>query len=175
MKTSSRSRRNGFTIIEMLISMTIAMILLIGAFYSTSETYAVVRQGDARLHTQVHARRTLERLAKDCRYANTLEVSGSESTGWTISMTTGLDDQVWVWRWVASTDELSVSDGELSETVVEDLTGFSIATEINSEGAISRITMRWTLMEQSGEEAGKSNINRQVELAASTWVRKAAG
>lgn len=175
MKTLSRSRRSGFTLVEMLISMTIAMILLIGAFYSTSETYAVVRQGDARLHTQVHARRTLERLAKDCRYANTLEITGNEDSGWTITMTTGLDNDPWVWRWVASTDELSISDGNLSETVVEGLTDFGLATEINSEGAISRVTFRWTMLVNYGEEAGKGSQQRTVELAASTWVRKAAG
>jgi type II secretory pathway pseudopilin PulG len=175
MKLIRPLRRNGFTIVELLISMTIAIILLVGALYSTAETYAVVRQGDARLNTQVHARRTLERLTKDCRYATSLAVTGTESTTWTISMTTGLSEKTWIWSWSADTDELTVSDGVDTETVVSKLTAFGIETETNDSGEISKITMNWRLDENPGKLAGKGAPPDPIaKLAASTWVRKSS-
>ena len=48
MKTPTHSKNNsGFTLIEIMIATTIAMVLLFGALYSTSETLNVVREGDA--------------------------------------------------------------------------------------------------------------------------------
>jgi type II secretory pathway pseudopilin PulG len=173
MKTFRTHRAAGFTLVEMLISMTIAMVLLIGAFFSTSETYAVVRQGDARVHTQVHARRTLERMTKDCRYASSVEISGSEDVSWTLSLTTGLDSDEWVWKWSSSTEILTVSDGVQIEDVVTGITAFAIDTEINDEGDISRVALKWTLRENQGSEAGQGGSSPFVDLAASTWVRKA--
>ncbi len=175
MKLIRPPRRNGFTIVELLISMTIAIILLVGALYSTAETYAVVRQGDARLNTQVHARRTLERLTKDCRYATSLTISGSESTFWAITMTTGLSEKAWTWEWSAISDELTVSDGVSTETVVTKLTKFEIETETNDSGDISKVTMNWRLDENPGKLAGKgAPPNPIAKLAASTWVRKSS-
>ncbi len=174
MKTLRSSTATGFTIVEMLISMTIAMVLLMGAFFSTSETYAVVRQGDARVHTQVHARRTLERITKDCRYASSIEISGTEDVNRTMTLTTGLDNDEWVWRWTRDSESLTVSDNEQLEEVVTGITAFAIDTEINDEGAISRIALKWTLRENQGAEAGQGGSGPFVDLAASTWVRKAA-
>jgi len=73
---------------EIMIATSIAMVLLFGALYSTSETLEVVREGDIRVHTNVNARRALDRLLKDCRYASEVEVEGNEQTGWTIGVDT---------------------------------------------------------------------------------------
>ncbi len=173
MKIRRLTRRSGFTMVELLISMTIAMVLLMGAFFSTSETYAVVRQGDARVHTQVHARRTLERITKDCRYATSIAISGSEETSWTMTLTTGLNNDEWIWSWSAQTEILTLSDNTLSEEVVTGITSFEIDTEINDVGDISRVALKWTLRENQGQEAGAGGAGPFVDLAASTWVRKA--
>ncbi len=174
MKANRSIKNAGFTIVELLIAITVGIILMLGALYSTVETYAVVRQGDARVSTQVHARRTLERLIKDCRYASALEITGSDSTSWTITMTTGLDGNHWIWIWDAQENAITVSDGVSEEVVIEGLTAFVISTSTNSESQISKVTMNWTLEEASGNIAGAGQSNPPIDLATSTWIRKFA-
>ncbi|MBT4466513.1 MAG: hypothetical protein HOD03_07500, partial [Planctomycetes bacterium] len=88
MKLSRNNRIStaGFTLMEIMVATSIAMVLLFGALYSTSETLEVVREGDIRMHTNVNARRALNRLIKDCRYASEIEVAGTQQTGWTIGI-----------------------------------------------------------------------------------------
>ena len=69
-------RRAGFTLAEVLVAITVAMILLFGTLYSASETVGVVQEGDQRLHSEMLARNTLDRMLGDCRYAfNTLQLT----------------------------------------------------------------------------------------------------
>ncbi|MFT7517308.1 MAG: hypothetical protein ACI84O_001098 [Myxococcota bacterium] len=84
----NRTKANGFTLIEIMIATSIAMILMFGALYSTSETLEVVREGDIRVNTNVNSRRALDRLLKDCRYATEIDVNSDESGRVTISLLT---------------------------------------------------------------------------------------
>lgn len=165
------SRQSGFTILELLISTAIGTVLLFGAIYSSMETFAVVQAGDSRLNTQVHARRVLERLVKDCRYSTELEITGDEADGWQLAITTGADDTEWTWTWNPATDTLSVSDGESAEDIVTNLEGFALEAQLNGSSEVERITMLWTLREVAGNAGGGTVADTTVTFPGSTWVR----
>jgi type II secretory pathway component PulJ len=167
-------RRGGFTLPEILIATAASMVLLFGALYSTSETYAVVRQGDAKVYTQVHARRTMDRFIKDCRYATSLTVTGDETSGWTIDMITGLESDSWTWQWDPNSQQLTLSDGDSTETVIQQLQQFGLETELGDSGGIARITATWQMIEQFGNEAGAGTGQQSFTLASGTWVRQEA-
>jgi type II secretory pathway component PulJ len=166
--------RGGFTLVEIMIATAVSMVLLFGAIYSTTETYAVVRQGDGKVYTQVHARRTMDRFIKDCRYATSLTVNGDELNGWTIDMVTGLESESWTWAWNPNSQQLTLSNGEATETVIQQLQQFGIDTEFGDSGGIARITATWQLVEQFGNEAGASTGQQNFTLASGTWVRQEA-
>lgn len=163
-------RRSGFTMVELLVATAVSMILLYGAIYSSLETVAVVSAGDSRINTQVHARRVLERLVKDCRYASTIEVTGDQESGWEIDLITGLDDDEWTWTWDPDTEALAVSDGSSTEVIVSGLTDFSVDTQANSTSEIERITMVWTVRETAGA-TGTTTADTSATFPGSTWVR----
>jgi len=168
--SASSQARGGFTIVEILVATAVSMILLYGAVYSSMETVAVVSAGDTRINTQVHARRVLERLVKDCRYASALSVDGDQADGWEIDMETGIDEDPWTWTWDPGTETLTVSDGDSSETIVTGLIDFSVDTQTDSGGDIERITMIWTVREESGA-TGSSSGETTASFPGSTWVR----
>jgi len=168
--SASSPTRAGFTIVEILVATSVSMILLFGAIYSSMETIAVVSAGDTRINTQVHARRVLERLVKDCRYASELTVVGDQVDGWEIDMETGLEADPWTWSWDPDTESLTVSDGGSTETIVTGLIDFEIDTQIDGDGDIERITMIWTVREESGA-TGSSSGQITARFPGSTWVR----
>lgn len=172
--TASRSARlrrsGGFTMIELLAATAVSMILLYGAIYSSLETVAVVSAGDSRINTQVHARRVLERMVKDCRYASVIEVTGDQASGWSIDLVTGLDDDEWTWTWDPNAEALSVSDGSSTEVIVSGLIDFSVDTQDNSTGEVERITMVWTVRETAGA-TGTTTAETTASFPGSTWVR----
>jgi len=163
--------RGGFTLIELLVSTGVAMVLLYGALFSTMETIAVVEQGDSRITTQIHARRALERLIKDCRYASALSIEGDEVDGWEIELTTGVNDDEFTWVWDPATERLSISDGDSTEVIVEGLQDFAIDTTLNGVN-ISQVVMLWTVAEQSGVDNADSGQATTATFPGSTWVRR---
>lgn len=173
------NRAAGFTLLEIMIATTIAMVLLFGALYSTSETLTVVREGDMVIHTNVHARRALDRILKDFRYSSTLTVSGDSLTGWDVTTTTTgtLDPGLLTYSWNPTDRILSVTDATTSETFLEDLRVFNIVTEtadLNGTTVITRIKLEWLLGLTAGAEAGAAGIDaeRTFELAGATWIRR---
>lgn len=168
--TPRHRSRSGFTLVELLVSTAVAMLLLYGAIYSSLESFAVASAGDTRIHTQVHARRVMERLIKDCRYATEITVTGDEASDWEIDLTTGVDDEVWTWTWDASTETLSLSDGSSTEAVVTGLTGFSVDAQLNGESNIDRVTLLWTVREDAGGTGGAA-VDATITIPGSTWVR----
>ncbi len=170
MRTRRRSGAAGFTLVELLVATAVAMVLLLGALYSTSESYAVVREGDARMHTRLLGRRSMERLMVDVRFASDVSISGDALSGWTIDLVTGVNDEAWSWSWSPTDQILRVSDGVDQETVITGLQQFEIETEAGPSGGVGRVVARWTLEENSGQEAGNVSTGRSVELSASSWV-----
>lgn len=172
--------RSGFTLLEIMIATTIAMILLFGALYSTSETLSVVREGDTVIHTNVHARRALDRMLKDFRYSSDLDVTGDSADGWSIAVTTTgtLDPGELTYAWDPDVGELTVArTGESTVTILEDLRGFNVVTdeaEIGGSTVITRIKMEWILGLDTGEEAGNIALDaeRTFEIAGATWIRR---
>ncbi|MBC8330089.1 MAG: prepilin-type N-terminal cleavage/methylation domain-containing protein [Planctomycetes bacterium] len=170
-------RDRGFTLVELLMVAALTMVLLFGAIYSASESFAVVSEGDARAHTHVHARRALDRLLKDCRYAAAVDVAGDADTGWTITIdaTSSLDPDVLVYTWDPQTAVLRVSDGLLSPDIaVEGLETFDLGREFADHGAgpvIARIKFDWVLLVDAGDESGSTVSGRTLSLSGATWVR----
>jgi len=169
----------GFTLLEIMIATTIAMVLLFGALYSTSETLTVVREGDMLIHTNVHARRALDRILKDFRYSSELSVSGDSLNGWSIiTTTTGtLDPGELTYTWNPSDNALVVTKGSETETVLDDLRVFNVVADtadINGVTVITRIKLEWVLGLTAGSEAGAPSMDaeRTFELAGATWVRR---
>ncbi|MGB0953363.1 MAG: PilW family protein [Planctomycetota bacterium] len=175
-----KNRQAGFTLLEIMIATTIAMILLFGALYSTSETLTVVREGDSLIHTNVHARRALDRMLKDFRYSSDLTVTGDSADGWSIAVTTTgtLDPGVLTYAWDPDTNLMTVAKtGGTTVTILEDLRAFNVVTDtadIGGTNVITRIKLEWVLGIDAGEEAGNVAIDaeREFELAGATWIRR---
>ncbi|MFK5956221.1 MAG: prepilin-type N-terminal cleavage/methylation domain-containing protein [Planctomycetota bacterium] len=172
-------RNSGFTLLEIMIATTIAMVLLFGALYSTSETLSVVREGDTMIHTNVHARRALDRILKDFRYSSALTVNGDAVNGWSlVTTTTGtLDPGELTYTWDPTSKALVVSNGADAQTVLDDLRVFNVVTEtadINGTNSITRIKLEWILGLDSGSETGAGTLDaaRTFELAGATWIRR---
>jgi type II secretory pathway pseudopilin PulG len=179
MRIKNKGNSSGFTLTEIMIATTIAMILLFGALYSTSETLNVVREGDAVVHTNVHARRALDRVLKDFRYSAALSIAGDVETGWTIGVTTTgtLDPGALIYSWSPDTKTLSVTGPSGTETVIQDLRNFVVNTvteTVEGEVVITRVSVEWVLGITAGNEAGVETINaeRTMSLAGATWVRR---
>ncbi len=171
------SKRSGFTLLELMIVSALTMVLLFGAIYSAGESFAVVSEGDTRVHTHVHGRRALDRLLKDCRYAAAVTVTGNEASAWTITIdaTSSLDPDILVYQWSADTAVLTVSDGVLSPDIVATgLQSFGVDTQTVDKGAgpvISRIKFDWTLTHDPGDETGATASGLVMNLSGATWVR----
>lgn len=179
MRKNTGQRLAGFTLLEIMIATTIAMVLLFGALYSTSETLTVVREGDSVIHTNVHARRSLDRILKDFRYSATLTVSGDSIDGWSVvTTTTGtLDPGILTYTWNPTDKSLIVSKGATSVTILDDLRVFNIVTDtadINGSTVVTRIKLEWVLGLTVGDESGAVGMDeeRTFELAGATWIRR---
>lgn len=172
-------RRSGFTLMEIMIATSIAMVLLFGALYSTTETLNVVREGDSQVHTNIQARRALDRMLKDIRYCSDLTVSGDVGTGWTVQVTTtgSLDPGLVTYSWTPDTGILTATSTNDTVSVLEDLRVFNLTTETADIGGTmvtTRLTVEWVLGLQAGSEAGQVAMNqeRTFTVAGSTWVRR---
>ncbi len=169
-------KRSGFTLTELVLASAIAMILLYGALYTTSESMAVVREGDIRIHTNIHARHGLERFLKDCRYADSIAVSGDAASGWTIDLQTsnGLDPASLSYTWDPQSQILSLSDGNQAETVLEGLQSFALQTTtgiLDGSPVITRVIVHWTVTRKAGREAGTTAVEPPLEMAGTSWIR----
>lgn len=172
-----RGRAAGFTLVELMLVAALTMVLMFGALYSTAESFAVVREGDARVHTHVHGRRALDRFLKDCRYAASVSVAGDAGTGWTVTIdaTSSLDPDLLVYAWNPGSQVLTVSDGSSApDEVVAGLQSFAIATETVDPGTgpvISRIKVDWMLAVSAGGEGGAVSLPQVLSLSGATWIR----
>ena len=182
MKLSRNNRIStaGFTLMEIMVATSIAMVLLFGALYSTSETLEVVREGDIRMHTNVNARRALNRLIKDCRYASEIEVAGTQQTGWTIGISTtgALAPGEIEYTWSPPDNSLRVAlVGGITEEVIFDVRDFNVDTlPATRDGieVISRISFHLIIGLDDGHATGAGNPNseRTFELAGATWIQR---
>lgn len=129
--------RNGFTLVEVMVAVTVALILLFGTLYSASESLAVVQEGDRRVQTVSQAQAGLDRLLGDCRYAGEVTVTGDTATGWTIRIetTSALDPPVLTYRWDPQNDVLTLSDGATVQSVLENLHTMEVQTETELVGS----------------------------------------
>jgi len=178
MKRHIHNRSSGFSLVEVMLAVSVSMILLYGAIYSSSETVAVVREGDVQMHTHVQARRVMDRLLKDVRYSSDVNISGDDDDGWTIEvLTTGSLAPGWVtYFWDPEEESFTISNGAATEILLEDVRSFGVTqdtADINGETVIERLTLNWVMGLDSGEEAGAEGVNgtRTLELAGSTLVR----
>jgi len=165
---------------EIVIATSIAMVLLFGALYSTSETLEVVREGDIRVHTNVNARRALDRMLKDCRYASEVEVAGDGVSGWTIEVdTTGTlapGELEYTWNPADNVLRVAVEDG-VAEDVITDVRSFDVTTLtdiIDDDEVVTRIRFHFIIGLDDGFSSGATNPNseRTLELGGVTWIRR---
>ena len=180
MNTLPRSpyRRAGYSLVEVLLAVTISMVLLYAAVFSASEAMAVVSEGDTQMHTHVQARRAMDRILNDVRYASAVEVGGDAESGWTLDvLTTGSLSAGWVsYAWDAGTGRLSVSNGGGAEWVLTGLREYTLATEtvdVNGAPEISGVIMTWVVGEDAGSRAGEvaMHAERETELSGSARLR----
>jgi len=160
-----------------MVATSIAMLLLFGALYGTGESFAVVQEGDARVHTHIHGRRILDRLLKDCRYAAEIEIQGEAETAWTLEILAKLDDPVRVWHWNSKSQNLTLSQGENREVVLQGIQQFDLKTQrewVDGVDGLSQVAVQWTLAVNAGTEAGAASFARTISLGAATWIRSHA-
>ena len=167
-----------FSLVEVMLASALTMVLMFGALYGTTESYEVVRAGDRRVHTHVAARRSLDRLLKDCRYAMDVSVSGSQQSGWSIVVnTTGsINPEVLSYTWDPNTDVLTVTDGTTTDVVMDNLSIMQVGTEtvdIEGQPTVTRISVKWNLRVNAGYEAGlPSTSPYDVQVGGASWVRR---
>jgi len=167
-----------FSLVEVMLASALTMVLMFGALYGTTESYEVVRAGDRRVHTHVAARRSLDRLLKDCRYAMDVSVSGSRQSGWSIVVnTTGsINPEVLSYTWDPNTDVLTVTDGTTTDVVMDNLSIMQVETEtvdIGGQPTVTRISVKWNLRVNAGYEAGlPSTSPYDVQVGGTSWVRR---
>lgn len=178
MEIHRRPRRAGFSLIEVMLAVTIAMILLYAALFSAAEAVAVVSEGDAQMHTHVQAQRALDRLLKDVRYASMVEVGGDGVAGWDIQVeTTGsLSAGTVSYAWDAATGLLTIGTDAGTEWAVEDLREFDLEVEtvtVGTEVLVSGLTVRWVVGEDAGGYATAAGMHaeRVTELSGSARLR----
>lgn len=171
-------RRAGFTLIELMLAVTISMILLYAAIFTASEAMAVVSEGDIQMHTQVQARRALDRILQDTRYASEVLVNGTAQTGWTVQvLTTGSLSPGWVtYAWDAQTGALTVATNAGSEWMLEGVRAFDLGTTtavVNNATVVTALTIQWTVGLDGGAESGEGSVNgeRETVLAGSARLR----
>ena len=177
---NKQAHNSGFTLIEIVIATAIAMVLMFGALYSTSETLEVVREGDIRVHTNINARRALDRLLKDCRYASEIEVTEVSADKWLIEVeTTGsLSPGEIEYSWDANSQLLQVGlENEAAEALISDVRSFDVNTltaTIDGNVVVTRISISLEIGIDDGYSAGAANANaeRTLQLAGSTWIRR---
>ncbi|MDA1260510.1 MAG: prepilin-type N-terminal cleavage/methylation domain-containing protein [Planctomycetota bacterium] len=175
---SAPPRRQGFSLVEVLLAVTISMVLLYAAIFSASEAMAVVSEGDTQMHTHVQARRAMDRILKDVRYASQVEVGGDSETGWSLDvLTTGSLSAGWItYAWDANNGRLSVSNGVGTEWMLEGVRQYDLAMEtidVNGAPVVSGVILKWVVAEDSGSLAGESSMNqeRETELSGSARLR----
>ncbi len=177
-KLMRRGMKSGFTLVEVMMASALTMVLMFGALYGTTESYEVVRAGDRRVHTQVAARRALDRILKDCRYSMDVNVSGDAQTGWSVVVdTTGtLDPDVLTYTWDPSTKTVMVSDGTNSDVVADNITTMLVESntvDFNGSPVVNRISIMWNIAVDAGYEAGlPSTSPYNVQVGGASWVRR---
>lgn len=179
MRVPNRSaRRAGFTLIELMLAVTISMIILYTALFSASEAVAVVSEGDAQVQTHVQARRALDRLLRDVRYATEVEVGGSSETGWSLDvLTTGTLSPGWVsYVWNADAGTLTIDAGAGAEWALVGLRDFGLDLVTESIGGaevVTAVTIEWTVAEDAGAFAGGPGMDgeRETRLSGSARLR----
>jgi len=179
MKTPQRANA-AFTLIEVLLASTLALVLMFGALYSTSESYEIAREGDRRLHTHISGRRALDRILHDLRYADEIVVTGSNAAGWNIDVDVPTDtgiDQI-TYYWDVAAEELRIADAVDDELLIASVTDCEVTWQEEAVGPdmkISQISIVMTLDVNAGLEAGLGdNKEFTLSLGGSTWVRKYA-
>lgn len=135
-------RSDGFTLVEVMVAVTVAMILLFGTLYSASESLAVVEEGDRRVQTVAQAQAGLDRMLGDCRYAQEVVVTGDAATGWDIVIQTSspLDPPTLRYSWDPLTDVLTLSDGFETQTVLENVHTMEMQVETELIGGFDVAT-----------------------------------
>lgn len=172
------NRRAGFSLIEVLLAVTISMILLYAAIFSASEAMAVVNEGDAQMVTHVQARRAMDRILKDVRYASQVQVSGSAQAGWTLDiLTTGSLSAGWIaYAWDPQTGRITVGDGAGTQWVLEDVRDFTLESDVqqvNGTPTVVSVQMTWVVGEDTGGLADAAGLDeeRVTELSGSARLR----
>ena len=116
----------------------------------------------------------MDRLLKDCRYANWLQVQGEPNEEWTIALQTAGEPEPsqLAWTWNSEESCLKLTDGESEERVVENLNNFKLTYLLGEGDVISQISLHWSVGVSSGFEATPNPTGLDFELAGSTWIRK---
>lgn len=171
--------RSGFTLVEVMIATAMAMVLLFAALQYTSESIAVVREGDVHVHTRVASRHVLDKFLSDVRYCDDLAVSGDQATGWEVQVlvTDTLSSGWLTYAWDPVSKRLTVSDGSSTEVLLEDLRTFELSTQAADIGGVTEIThlaVNWEMGLDSGREAGADGVSPELvfRLSGGTWVRR---
>ncbi len=151
-----RGAAAGFTIIEVMVSVAVAMILLFGTLYSASESLAVVEESDRRVQVVGQARAGMDRMLGDCRYASNVDLAGDAANGWTLTIdtTSSLDPPVLTYSWDPATGDFQLSDGTITDVLFENVTAMEFTTETEMEGGVPVITAVYVTMEVATEGPG---------------------
>ena len=172
------SRRRGFSLVEVLLAVTISMVLLYAAIFSASEALAVVSEGDAQMHTHVQARRALDRILTDVRYASEVTVAGDLETGWTLDvLTTGSLSAGWVeYAWDAASGLMTVATAAGTEWMLEGVRSFQLDVEtvqVNGVDVVGGVILKWVVAEDDGGLTGEAGLDpaREIELSGSARLR----
>jgi type II secretory pathway pseudopilin PulG len=151
-----RGTAAGFTIIEVIVAVAVAMILLFGTLYSASESLSVVEESDRRVHVVGQARSGMDRMLGDCRYASNVDIAGDSVNGWvlTIDTTSALDPPVLTYTWVPGTGEFRLTDGVIDDVLFENVIEMDVTTDTEMVGGLPVITALYVTMKLASDGPG---------------------
>ena len=150
------ARHAGFSIMEVMVAVSVAMILLFGTLYSASESLEVVEESDRRVQVVGQTRGGLDRMLSDCRYASNVDVAGNNIDGWTVTVdtTSALDPPQLTYTWDPVSGDFSLSDGLMTDVLFENVTEMVVTTDTKLEGGIPVVSALYLTFEVQTEGPG---------------------
>ena len=179
MKTPTIKQKNGFTIIEVMVSLVILAMLMTAVAFAFDAAMTNYQQNQGIYETVNRGRQALLRITNDLRTAQAVAlIGGGDPDNTQVSLVTNSSDNI-TYRFDSSTNQLFYDDTTagnsylLCDNVVSatfDRTTHEIDRDIDSDGLIETITavrdvrIVLTLTGDAG--------NVEQTLAAATLIRK---
>lgn len=77
MRKADQSKQSGFTLVELLVGMSLTVMLMTGLFSLLAASLGSWQQGRSRSEVQQHARFAVDSMVRDIHFANTINLNSN--------------------------------------------------------------------------------------------------